>query len=283
MNVQRRSSLSADVYAGAAQNVERDQSEPANPLNDTSSTGSEPLPASCTSNVAPAASIGCEIDSAPTSMESSASSFSAVDGIGEYTDRTSCTHGVVQGHIPEPSKDPLPIESTEFEETVGVSESLQACSTQRSSDEMPTPSEEAADLRTPIPISIPIVRIPSLPRPSDPSLGQDLVSEESDWDSGPSEDENDADYVYNSSEAERIDRPLRSSERWKINSTSEDASSDTQPPSKSHLADKFASSQAEMTPKSERIRTGDRRKRKMPRYTLEENKSILELKDEDLL
>jgi hypothetical protein len=244
-------------------------------------------------------------------MGSPASNISAIDG--EDTDRTSCTYRV-EGHRSGPGKNPLLIETIEFEEALGDPESTRVCPAEKSLDETPTLSEGAAG------ISTPIVVIPSLPRPSDPSLGQEQVSEEQDRDSGPSDDEKDADYVDSSSEAERIDRPLRSSKRRKINLISEDTLSDHETPP---LSGSRASSQKETTPTSDRIPvqgiltlgwdgskvvyyfelfqtafsppvshplssrppsgTGSRRKRKMPPYTREENKYIVELKDKNLL
>ncbi|KAI7971763.1 hypothetical protein EIK77_005448 [Talaromyces pinophilus] len=310
LNIQRPSSPSADADADAAPMVIRDQSEAANPLNDTLSTGPEPLPAPCTANISPAPSIGCTIDSTATSIGSSALNISAIDR--EDTDLTSCTYRV-EGHSSGLGKSPPPIQSIEFE-ALGGPEFTRTCPAERSLDETPTLSKGAAG------VSTPIVVIPPLPHPSDPSLGQEQVSEEQDRDSGPSDDEKDADYEDSGSDTERIHKRMRSSKRRKINLLSEGALSDheTRPLSRSR-----ASSQKETTPTSDRIpvqgvltlgwdgskvvyyfelsqtafsppvsrppsshplsRTGNRRKRKMPPYTCEENKYILELKDKNLL
>lgn len=244
VDVETTSSPSAVAPTDAAHNATEDRSENAetvHPVSDAESTDSKPLSASHISDTAPEASIDRETDAISSSAASSASNTSAMDG--EYTNPTLCPDRV-PGHSSVPSKDPLPTQSIDAEKPP-TSESSRACSAEKSLDGMPTLSEGAADIPTPI------VVIPPPPRSPDLVRCQDQVPEEQDWDSGPSDDEKDADYEDSSSEEERIDRSLPSSKRQKINLISEGgalSNQETQPFPGSH-----ALSQNETTPTSDRI------------------------------
>jgi hypothetical protein len=175
LNVQTHSSLAADTNTYAMQTTIQDQSEPAYQLKGATSTIGEPSPAIRASDIAAAYSIGRYLNLTPTKIRSSAPRISVIDG--DCTDWFLCTYRL-HSHNLESGKSPLHIESIELER-VGAFGTYQHISSRSPLNEMHISSGRATSL---------LIAIVVILASFDLSDGQD--AEEHNWDSAPSDDEN---------------------------------------------------------------------------------------------